>query len=443
MRLLCVADMHLGRVPARLHAELAGYMGQLGPAEAWWRAVDLALQEGVAAVLLAGDLVDGGDDFFEAFSDLREGARRLTDAGVQVIAVAGNHDPEVLARLVQVVPQVQLLGAHGAWEACTVHDPEDASRFVRLVGWSFPQQWVTESPLAGPGLADALADEAPGQRSLATIGLLHADRDQTGSRYAPVSSAQLAAAAVDAWLLGHVHVPDMDASGARGYVGGYLGSLTSNDPGESGARGAWLVEVGDGGSLLFRHECLAPLRWERLELDTTDWGAPEDVQSELIGCLEELGRRLEAEGASPVAIGCRLVLTGRTPHRHGIEQLLADEPPGAQLIDVGSTRFFVDQVRLEALPEVDLARLAQQDDPVGLLAARIVALRSPGSELREKLVQAAAPRLAELNAKSDYGLGAFAPPEHDEVAALLEESALRALDALLAQAGGSGAGGGA
>lgn len=449
MKLLCIADMHLGRVPSRLHEELYEQVADLGPAAAWRRAVDLALTEQVAAVLLAGDLVDGGNDFFEAFSDLREGARRLTEAGVQVVAVAGNHDPEVLARLVQAVPQVRLLGAGGAWEVLDL--PGLGGADVRLVGWSFPQRWFNDSPLAGDGLARALADASavePGGgagRPRATIGLLHADRDRTGSRYAPVTSAELKAAPVDAWLLGHVHAPDAglaDGLGAdRDYVGGYLGSLSANDPGEAGPRGGWLVEVAPNGSLSFEHLCLAPLRWENLELDVSGWEAPEELQARLIASLEELGEELLSDGANPVAVGCRLRLTGRSPHRAGLESLLASAPPSARLIEIADMRFFVDLVRLEVLPPLNLNELAKQDDPVGLLAARIVALRTPGSELRERLVSAALPRLAELNARSDFGGGVMAVPAADEAAALLEEAALKALDMLLAQAVGAGVGG--
>src|SRR5690554_6851677 len=176
--------------------------------------------------------------FFEAFSHLRDGVRRLTEEGVQVVAVAGNHDPEVLARLVQVVPEVRLLGAGGTWEC---HDlVGSGGETVRVVGWSFPRRRVDASPLAGSDLATALeaAEEAAagaaagavaGAQPLATLGLLHADRDVSGSRYAPVTSAQLAAAPVDAWLLGHVHVPDPCGEelhgDTRGYRGGYLGSI--------------------------------------------------------------------------------------------------------------------------------------------------------------------------------------------------------------------------
>lgn len=457
MKLLCVADVHLGRAPARLHHELGERAADLGPAEAWRRAVKVALAEQVDAVLLAGDLIDGGNDFFEAFADLRDGVRHLTDAGVQVVAVAGNHDPEVLTRLVQVVPQVRLLGAGGRWEAVDLASRDGTGSTVRVVGWSFPARWVDESPLAGAGLAEALEGResaetqqrsrsgdgfSAGSPYVVTLGLLHADRDQAGSRYAPVTSAELAAAPVDAWLLGHVHHPDFELArrggvgggvGGAGFRGGYLGSLSSNDPAEAGARGAWLLEVDAAGGLECRHVALAPLRWERLQIDVTELQQPADVQTAVISSLEQLGVRLEEEGADPVAVGCRLVLSGRTPYRAQIEALLEADPPGARLIPIAGLDFFVDQVLLEALPAVDLDVLAMKDDPVGLVAARVLALADPESPVRGRLIEAAEPGLAELGGRSDYS-GAPEPYlKEDEVAALLRSAALNALDALLAQ----------
>src|SRR5690606_11412434 len=139
------------------------------------------------------------------------------------------------------------------------------------------------------------------------------DRDQPGSRYAPVTSAELGRAPVDAWLLGHVHRPDFAAAGAAGGPAwaGYLGSLTANDPGEAGARGAWLLELAPG-RLEARHVALAPLRWQMLEVDVNGLESAELLPGLIVDELRALRARLHAEGASPAAVGCRLTLVGRT-----------------------------------------------------------------------------------------------------------------------------------
>ena len=116
--------MHLGRTPSRLPPEL--HARELGPAEAWRRTVTAALDHGVKAVLLAGDVVDRDDDFFEAYKALENGVRRLSDAGIDVIGVAGNHDVKVLPRLARHIPQFRLLGEGGTWESCRIEQGADA-----------------------------------------------------------------------------------------------------------------------------------------------------------------------------------------------------------------------------------------------------------------------------------------------------------------------------
>ena len=70
IRLLAIGDMHLGRQPSRLPAELAHQAHDLGPQKAWERTVQQAIKQQVDLVVLAGDLVDQEDNFFEAFRPL-------------------------------------------------------------------------------------------------------------------------------------------------------------------------------------------------------------------------------------------------------------------------------------------------------------------------------------------------------------------------------------
>lgn len=456
MKLLCVADVHLGSVPTRLPAQLQGRASELGPAAAWRRAVEYALQQQVSAVLLAGDLVDGNNDFFEAFSALRDGVMRLADAGVQVLAVAGNHDTEVLARLVAAVPQVRLVGAGAEWEAVDVAGPSQ-SECVRVVGWSFADRWADRSPLHGSGLSDAVSSPVTDRHPMATIGLLHADRDQSGSRYAPVSSSQLANAPVDVWLLGHVHKPDVSLTRGAWGRGGYLGSLASCDPGEHGARGAWLLEIQAGGSVEMRHVPLAPLRWEHVQIDISAFESADQVVGQLVSSVEQLVQGLMAEGAHPEAVGenamtlglmpeavgCRVRLVGRSPIRSQIAAALLADPPTDNLLTVGGVDVFFDRVSLEALPAVDLVELASNADPLGLMAERILALQNPDSDLRKRMIDQARPRVEAVYTERWAKGAPVTSPTDDELAQLLEEAALNSLDALLEQRPGAADGGAA
>src|SRR5690606_11467913 len=125
MKLLCAADLHLGRRPTRVPDTLlddVGLAAAVAPQAAWRDLVALALDEGVAAVLLAGDLLDDEHDFFGMYGELRAGVERLIAGGVEVLAVAGNHDVAVLPRLAAVLPELRLLGQGGVWQVATLTD---------------------------------------------------------------------------------------------------------------------------------------------------------------------------------------------------------------------------------------------------------------------------------------------------------------------------------
>ena len=310
MKLLCVGDIHLGRQPSRLPEGVLDELraSELGPAAAWASAVDFALEEEVDAVLLAGDVVEQEDDFYEAYGDLRRGVGRLAAAGVPVLAVSGNHDVQVLPRLADAVPGFHLLGRGGKWEAEELSGRD--GRQVRVLGWSFPERRVSTSPLAAHELPELDRGSGP------VVGLLHCDRDAAGSPYAPVRSAELESAPVDAWLLGHVHKPDPLAP-PRPI--GYLGSLTGLDPGEDGPRGPWLL-ASNGSGLQVEQLPLAPLRWEEVDVPLDGMETAEEVHGRAVAALDALHERVFEGRFRPRAVGCRLRFTGRTRHRKEVER---------------------------------------------------------------------------------------------------------------------------
>ena len=75
--------------------------------------VELAISEGVHAVLLAGDVIDQSNRIFESQGPLKRGVEQLAQAGVVTIAVAGNHDAKVLPQLATLLQDGRL---HSPWE---------------------------------------------------------------------------------------------------------------------------------------------------------------------------------------------------------------------------------------------------------------------------------------------------------------------------------------
>jgi DNA repair protein SbcD/Mre11 len=411
LKLLAVGDLHLGRRPGGLPTDLTDLAAgrAYGPAAALERIVATAIAERVDVVALAGDLVERDEDLFEAYGDLYRGVAALTEAGIRVVGVAGNHDVRVLPRLADEVSGFTLLGRGGVWESLELRSPDGTA--MVLHGWSFPRPDVTTSPLRGQRFAR--------DRRVA-IGLLHCDRDQRTSRHAPVASRELADAGLDAWLLGHIHKPDALSVSTPS---GYLGSATALRRSETGARGPWLYTVSATGIVGVDHWPLAPLRWEPLDIDMTGVADVDDARGHLLNAIRAIAAPIADRPMRPDLIGLRVRLGGRTSHRSAIARHLdiADLADLANVPVGPSLRAFVGTMRDAMLPDVDLATLARQPDPAGLMARRLLLLGGAGSD--------AAPRGHRDTGNTDDAGG---PADHDDAAAraALLERARRRLTAV-------------
>jgi len=362
--LLAIGDIHLGRLPAALPDDLKGRQRELGPETAWMRSVNEAVNRKVDAVLLAGDVVERSRDFFVAYGQLKAGVEKLAAAGIPVIAVAGNHDTHVLPRLAAEIDSLHLLGEGGYWQQHTING-------CIIIGWSFPQAQVRHSPL------DSFPKLSP-RKPL--IGLLHCDRDQSDSPYAPVSSADLEEAPVAAWLLGHIHQPD-DLSGSRPM--GYLGSVSALRASETGSRGPWLIEVSKK-SVSAQQIALAPLRYERLEIDCSKLQSIGDLGGLVLAATR---RALTNMDHQPVALGLRVALTGQCAVSGHLpaaaDSLLQEARPWHE----NGVQCFIHRISVNTLPQLDLDSLARQSDPCGLLAQRLLALKAPGTAEWQRLIE--------------------------------------------------------
>ena len=252
MKLLLCSDLHLGRTPARLPEP---WRRPARTIRAWEALVECAIREKVNAVILGGDLVDAENGFWEALAPLETGARTLGDAGIRVIAVAGNHDAVVLPRLAAFLPSdvFTLLGARGQWEALVLK--ENDAPALRLYGWSFPRPHWDGDPL------DDFSPAPPD--GLPALGIVHGDLGASSSRHAPLSLARLQAQPVTAWLLGHLHAPRLHEGSPWVLM---PGSPQPLDPSETGAHHAWITELQNGALTPPRPAATASLRYETLEI---------------------------------------------------------------------------------------------------------------------------------------------------------------------------------
>lgn len=429
--LLCVGDVHLGRRPGRVPEDLGGIEARaLAPRAAFEAVVEEALAREVRAVLFVGDVVDAEDHFLEAYSVLEEGLGRLARAGIEAIAVAGNHDVRALPRLADEVEGFRLLGRGGRWEQHLLRGA-DGAPLARLVGWSFPRAQVTSSPLEElPALALERRTDVP------TLALLHCDLDQHGGTYAPVMRRDLEAVeAVDAWLLGHVHAPSWEAL-ARPRPVGYLGSLCGLDPSETGVHGPWRLTLEGGRAFALEQLPLAPLAWAAIDVPVDGLEDPEGLDALLTRALRDHAGREEARLGAARAVGCRLRMVGRSPVHHALlrrARALAGSGALAELrTRLEGRLYFVDKLVDQSRPALALEELARTSDPPGLLARKLLALERHEPE-GESLVREARRRMEELSERKPWSSLGSGAPAADAVRAHLLRAGEQALEELLAQ----------
>ncbi len=391
---LHAADLHLDSPLRGLAEDPDAPAGRIRGASrvAVQNLVALALSEGVALVLLAGDLFDGDWPDWRSGGFLAGQLRRLTAAGIEVVAIRGNHDAAAASTLaLPPMPGFTLLA-------------EDRPQTLTLPGLGLAvhgQGFATQAVTANL----AASYPAPVQ-GLLNIGVLHSCvEDGAHERYAPCSLEQLRAHGYDYWALGHVHAR-RELSDDPWVV--FPGNLQGRDVGETGPKGATLVRVGDGRIGSVEHRVLDDVRWHHARV------ALEGAEDEEQALALVRARAEEAlDAAQDRLLALRLTLAGATAAHAG----LARDPAGlrarvalALSAVEGPERLWLESVRLETAPATQATPLAARVDALGALA-RSLATAEADAAATASLREHAALLLARLPA------GAQLPDDHPAVLA--------------------------
>ncbi len=346
---LHAADLHLDSPLRGLDADAPAERIRGATREALVRLVDLALERRVAFVLLAGDLYDGDWKDWRTGHFLIAQLSRLKRAGIEVIAISGNHDAEQVLTRNLPFPGTMLPSRK-----------PDTHRLpgleVAVHGQSFATRAVTDN------LARAYPRPVAGWFN---IGLLHTACESTDhAPYAPCTEAELAAHGYDYWALGHVHTRRVERRGDCRIV--FPGNIQGRHIREEGSKGATLVRVTAGRIEALEHHALDVLRWKHVHVDASGAADIEAVLARTELLLDQA--LIEAEGR---LLAVRVTLTGACAAHAAMARRLEDfraQVRAAALGIADGSELWIEDVRLRTRPE---AALAIQSGAVGDLAAAL------------------------------------------------------------------------
>lgn len=346
-RFIHTADCHIDSPLVGLDAYEGAPVEALRGAtrQAFDNLVDLALEEKVDFLVIAGDLYDGDwKDFGTGLFFTRRMAR-LGAADIPVYFIAGNHDAaSVLTRHLSLPDNVHQFSTR------TAESKEVPGLPVTIHGHGFPHRAVPENlvPKYLPPVAGRF-----------NLGLLHTSL--TGApghdTYAPCSLHDLTGKGYDYWALGHVHRPQVLS---RDPWVVFAGNTQGRHIRETGPRGCRLVTVDDALRVVdAEHRALDLVRWQRLEVDLTGVGEAGEVTARLDAALRQA---IAAADGRLAAV--RVVLTGGTSLHQGLKHAL----PRWQAECIARGQFaagddlWIERLEIDTAPLHDPADLAARDD---------------------------------------------------------------------------------
>lgn len=364
-RFVHTADLHLDsplRSLALRNRELAGLIGDASR-RALTAIVDLCLHEQVDALIVGGDLYDGGQTSMKTARFLADEIGRLTQAGVSVFIARGNHDAES-----KITRELDMPGAHVFGARAHPVERRVGGIDVAIHGLSFAQPQAPDSLL--PRFRRPVADAF-------NIGVMHTSLAGAPGHdvYAPCALADLHGWGFDYWALGHIHARTRHPGPCAVVM---PGMPQGRDVNEGGAKSVTLATLRDDRSLSIEERTTSLAQFERVAVDLSgveDWRA----------ALMRIEKALEAARAAAISehLVARLDIAGATPLafrlRRDRDLLLAEAERRAEAVGKG----WIDRIELNvAAPS---ARSDVAADPLSELAVLMDEAARSDAALREDL----------------------------------------------------------
>ncbi len=336
--------------------------------------IDLAIEEQVSFILIAGDLYDGEWKDYHTGLFFIDRMSRLRKAGIRAFLVSGNHDAaSQITRTLQLPDNVKQFPNNKPGTDII----ENIN--VAIHGQSYKQRVVD----------DNLAAEFPKRREgCFNIGLLHTSLNgrEGHEPYAPCSKDDLLSKGYDYWALGHVHQFEIVSKNPRIV---FPGNIQGRHIKETGAKSAILVSVEDGNIIDIEQREVNVLLWAECQVDITGCSNIEDID---LLVRQTLVDKQNQAGGKILAV--RLVITGTSPFHSKMREEGTERIRNFREIAVGLGDIWLEKVKFETRSDTSFEIPTGSGSPFdGLLKAVADLDLTPDSVLR------LAPDISDLKSK--------------------------------------------
>ncbi|MEM9366969.1 MAG: DNA repair exonuclease [Planctomycetota bacterium] len=411
-KFLHAADIHLDSPLQKLTQYEAAPVEEIRGASrhALAAMVDLAIEEQVDLVVIAGDLYDGDWPHQGTGLCFVKQAARLIEHGIPVFVIRGNHDAENLMTSSLPLPK----NPDGS-DILLRSDTVDQRRLDDLGFMVHGQSFRTRSETSN--LAENYPTPTPG---MCNIGLLHTSL--TGAEghepYAPCTASLLHEKEYDYWALGHVHTRfDHRIDDSCPIV--FPGNVQGRHIRETGPKGCLIVEVDEQNVCTPRFHVLDRVRWELLPIAVDTIQHPDDVIDRF---RDALPQTLASAGERLLVV--RVDLVGTTSCFDALHQKRDDLRAALQAtaIAVAGDRVWLENVTLRTLRTGGRDSLAEDlDGPLSSLDQVVQRVLTDHDARKEMLAELALLK-KKLPAEAVRGEAWLASPDEDAVRELIESA---------------------
>ncbi len=348
------------------------------PREAMKNIVELAIDNEVDFVAIAGDIFDGDWRDFNTGLFFSSQLSRLAAKNIPVMLIKGNHDAaSEISKSLRMPPNVTVLN----------HRKPETKRFddlgIAVHGQSFADRAVLED----------LAQQYPmAVKGLFNLALLHTSLGGYAQHdsYAPTTIDILKSKGYDYWALGHIHARQVISEMSPRIV--YCGNSQGRDARELGPKGCELVTV-ESEQITAEFVATDAVRWVQIDLDIAGLN---DLDALLDVARVKLLNYVNAAGGRVLATRFHLTGNGKVHSTlvSGPETVVAELRNMA--IECSDGNAWVEKINQDTGPVYDRKALESRDDPIGELVRLATRLETTPAELQTLANESIGPLLEKL-----------------------------------------------